>query len=374
MFDRDEQETSQIIETGLEAILSGRETLEQVIAEYPDQAEILRPELESALWLVNRQTEIAPRPGFVAASRKRVVDQIRQESKGRATKRAFFGLALPRLPSFQWVAVVLLLVVLLSGTGGLIGLSQAAMPGDGLYGVKRFSEQVAYTVTINDVQRVELSAQFADRRLQEVEELMAKGDFASAKPILAAYDQQLNQSVALLQEIDNSQAHEKREAAMSLKEDLDKHAGRLAALQAAAVQASAPTDVRASLQEAMNVTADNKNAADEVLKRTPDTTATPSPSPTGTITPTVGNTPTPLVNPTEAPPALVESPQPTLSDTDLTSTPSPTGTPTNEEKLTKTPKPTNENRPPKVDPGAPAKDQPPKEKPPKEHTPPGKDK
>ena len=110
MFDRDEQEISQIVERGLEAIQSGQATLEQVLAQRPEQAEVIRAELEAALWLVARREEVAPRVGYVAASRRRVVERIQAEASSHGTRRALFGFAWPQQIAFQWVVTVVVLM------------------------------------------------------------------------------------------------------------------------------------------------------------------------------------------------------------------------------------------------------------------------
>lgn len=148
MFDRDEQEISQILETGLEAVRTGKTTLDHFTAEYPGQATTIRPEIEAALWLASYQEHLAPRPGFVAASRKRVVERITQEARNEGTKHAFFGFAWPKRIAYQWAVAIILVVFILSGTGGAVSFAQGALPGDGLYGLKRITEDLTIAMTL----------------------------------------------------------------------------------------------------------------------------------------------------------------------------------------------------------------------------------
>ncbi len=353
MFDRDEQEISQIIENGLEAILGGSATLEGVVALHPEQAEVIRPELEGALWLVSQRQEVEARPGFVTASRKRVVERIKAEARSQGTKHSLFGFAWPQRVAYQWVAVAAVVLVLLLGTGGLVTVSQASLPGDGLYAVKRISEQVSYAVTVSEVGRAQLSTQFAERRMNEVETLVSRGNYTAAESALDSYEQQVNLTLSLLDKVSNSLTREKLGLAIAFKDNLVRNAGRLASLLS-----SAPTDMRADLQAARELTTMGAAAADDVIRELPPVDVTGTPTPTGTL---IGSeTPEPEATDTLAP---SETPDPDLDNPVVTETPGvpsetvipgipvntaepklkPTDTPTPKPK--NTPRPTNPNRP-----------------------------
>src|SRR5512133_1662498 len=137
-----------------------------------DQAEAIRPELEAATWLFSREEQVKPRPGFVTASRKRVVDRIQREASEGSAKHAFFGFTWPKQLAFRWMAVVMIVVMLLSSTGGLVSASQGTLPDDGLYAIKRLSEEVTYNLTFSSVERVKYSAKLADRRIDELAALI----------------------------------------------------------------------------------------------------------------------------------------------------------------------------------------------------------
>lgn len=357
MFDRDEQELSQIIETGVKTVRSGKATLEQFLAQYPDQADEIRPEIAAALWLIASQREVETRPGFVASSRKRVLDRIKTEARDQGARRSFFGIIWPRQIALQWVVAAVFLVVVLTGAGGVVTFSQAALPGDGLYAVKRISEQVAYTVTLNDVQRVQLSAQYSDRRLSEVENLMAKGSYQKAGVALQEFKQQLNQTIALLQHVNNAQAMPKLTTAVALRDQLDKQSSRLNTLT---LMAGAPPDLRINLQDALGAASLGSAAATDVIKDIPEATLTMFPTFTGTElvietpTPVPSDTPEPSIEPSIEPtdetvedtPADTTSDDPTVTDEDdSTDTPTigPDGSPVPARKATNTPKPPRVN-------------------------------
>ncbi len=295
MFDRDEQEISQIIENGLEAILSGGATLESVVAQHPEQAEIIRPELEGALWLVSQRQEVEPRPGFVKASRRRVVERIKAEAKSQGAKHAFLGFAWPQRPAFQWVVGAAVILFLLLGAGGMLTISQNALPGDGLYTVKRFSEQVSYSVTLNEVQKVQLSAQFAERRITEVETLLDRKDYPSVTATLSEYEKQVNQTVELLKGISSYNTEQKLGAAFALRADLVDNTERIENLLV-----SAPAIVRAELEQARDLTKFNAVVTNSVIDDLPPITGTTA-EPFGTPTPSIVVYPSDTVVPSGTP-------------------------------------------------------------------------
>ena len=80
------EELEQIFETCLAQIQTGHETIDSALARYPEEAEALRPRLEAALWMDERKGSLDPRPGFVSASRSRLVSQIKQDMAAQAAE------------------------------------------------------------------------------------------------------------------------------------------------------------------------------------------------------------------------------------------------------------------------------------------------
>ncbi len=164
MFEKNEQEVSQIIEENLEELLSRKISIEEVLRQHPRHAADLRRELEPAIWLASHRECVQPRPGFIPASRKRVAERVKEEAFSREGKRPGLALARPsRRLAFQIVAVFLIAALLLGGVSGAVSAAQNALPGEQWYGVKRFGESVAFHLAINDVRRVELEMQLVGR-------------------------------------------------------------------------------------------------------------------------------------------------------------------------------------------------------------------
>lgn len=356
MFEKDDQEISQIIERALEAVLSGEVTLDEFVAQHPEHAAAIRAELDMALLVNSYSEQVKPRPGFIPASRKRLLTRISQEASTRGAKRSLFGLIWPRRLVYQLSAALLVLIILLSGTGGMVGLSQSALPGDGLYPIKRTSEQVAYSFTFRDVDRVSVSAAYAERRLDEAEALIEKEDYEDIASTIQVFEQQVDQTVTLFENVSDSKAKEKITLADSIKKEFNTHAEVLDKLQS-----SAPEEVRGSLKHAETTAMLGAMSVEEETRNIVDPTATPQPTVTTTPTdlpePTVTNTPPP---PT-ATPVVEETQQEKTTEEEPTDDPS-------DGRITKTPRPTNENRPEKPTPKEPPEQKPPKPEPKPERT------
>lgn len=333
MLDRDEQEISQIISEGLDAILSGEKTLEEVLAAHPEQAEVIRSELEAASWLTSQQAEVSPRPGFVAASRQRVVERIRQEASSQNVKHSFFGMVWPQRLVYHWWVALSVLLIVFSGLGSVVSFSQNSLPGDELYQVKRAYEQVAISVAPGEAQRATLAAQFSRRRLDEAKQLINKGDYSAARFSLVEFEQSVNQAITHLQQVSDGQLNEKQSVAVSLQQDLSDSAEQLAQLAP-----SVPSEIIGVVVHARDTSISGvvmaSRVIDEVNEKKPTAvTATLSSGDPGSVVPPVVIptliVPTNTWYPTSAPTVFL-NPAPTATqvpaDT-VTAIPPPANTP-----------------------------------------------
>lgn len=75
-----QDEFGRTLQLCLELIESGRETVDSLLSRYPSTGETLRPPLEAAAWLYNHNHLLNPHPGFVDASRRRLVHHVCQGS------------------------------------------------------------------------------------------------------------------------------------------------------------------------------------------------------------------------------------------------------------------------------------------------------
>ena len=77
-----QDELARILQLCLEVIESGQETVDSLLSRYPELWDTLRPPLEAAAWLYNHTHLLNPRPGFVDASRQRLVYHLYHERAG----------------------------------------------------------------------------------------------------------------------------------------------------------------------------------------------------------------------------------------------------------------------------------------------------
>jgi len=106
----------------------------------------------------------------------------------------------------QLIAALALVATLLGGTGvATVVASQDSLPGELLYPVKIWSEDVQLDLTADADQRIDLSMDFTDRRLEEIQQLLASG-ITLDESILSMLEGQLDQTLTYLSETPNSEA------------------------------------------------------------------------------------------------------------------------------------------------------------------------
>ena len=78
------KEFNEALQSGLDLIRSGGETIDSVVARYPEFAEDLRAQLEVAMWLSSSRAILNPSPEFVSTSKRRLITKIKQEQQTTA--------------------------------------------------------------------------------------------------------------------------------------------------------------------------------------------------------------------------------------------------------------------------------------------------
>lgn len=151
-------ELERALDDCLQRLGSGKASLAQCLARYPEYAAELRPMLEAGLEL-KRGKQLRPSGAVRNRARAKLMAHI--EAHPRQSRRIQI---VPRL-AFAFIAMVLALFLV--GTG----VAQAAMPGDPLYGLKLTSEQ-AWRAAAPDPVSVDLF--LASRRADELVALAGK--------------------------------------------------------------------------------------------------------------------------------------------------------------------------------------------------------
>jgi hypothetical protein len=112
------------------------------------------------------------------------------ETKPARTRvhRGFFPSLRP-----AWVALAAIVAVIVAG-GGTVYAAGSALPDSPLYSIKLATESVRLFFTPSDIGKVELYAQFADERVEEIVKMAEKGEAELAQ---AATDRLNEQLVAM---------------------------------------------------------------------------------------------------------------------------------------------------------------------------------
>ena len=329
--------------------LEGGQGLAEVLARYPEHAAELEPLLEAAVWFGGQAAAVAPRPGFVAASRARLVQQVAAPpaASGSWLAMAWRGLGSSWRIALQLGVVFVMLACLVLGSSGVAFASQNALPGDALYPVKLGLEQVELLVTLDPEEDLRLHLQFSQLRIAEMQRLLALGRYEDLAIATANYRYHVDQALALLEML----AAQNPAQAQSLAQEVEVvltaqalHLGVLANI--------APEAARAELEAARQAAQDGAQQAQAIgegveiplptdatgVGELPQATETPTTPPTATVASFAMSTDTPTPEPSLTPtPTLARTPTPTPT---RTPTSAPVRTATATAKASKTTAPT----------------------------------
>ncbi|MBN1993507.1 MAG: hypothetical protein JW953_12475 [Anaerolineae bacterium] len=156
-------------------------SIEDILAEVPDYADELRPLLYAATVLADPNPKLVPEERK-SALRAMYMQQIATLPSLSAPTfwektQAIFRIMQRRLTPtavLNDLATIIITVLLTLVMAALIVnyLATDAIPGDFLYGAKRFSETVQLSFAPNEGRQTELREKFNQRRLQEIEQLI----------------------------------------------------------------------------------------------------------------------------------------------------------------------------------------------------------
>lgn len=157
---------NEILNECLEAMAKGQ-SIEACLEKHPDQADALRPLLETALW-ARQALAIRPRPDFREKARLQFRAAVRNSLAAKEPRRFHlrFGMA---------GAVSLVLVVLISGIS-TVAVAGNSMPDEPLYPVKLISEQTRVALAPSPIKKAVVHVRLADSRVDEIVHVAIKGE------------------------------------------------------------------------------------------------------------------------------------------------------------------------------------------------------
>ena len=312
--------------------------VEDCLARHPEHAEDLRALLNLA-FAVKRVPTPRPDPAAVDANRRRMIDTLRQQgarrhrrapfASGRAQGPSSGPQAWPIMRTVLVLAGVILLVSL--GAGVLHTFAADSLPGQALYPVKRFSEDVRLSLTLNPAARQELQAGYEVERQREVWRVLDAGGQAvlEFRGELTEIGDGYFLVAGLRVIVDNNTLVEGRLTAGAIVavRALSTADGSLRALT---VRLEAdPVLLTAVVTATPTPTPSSTPTATPAPSATPSTTPVPSPTPSTTPVPsaTPAATASPLPTATATPTQTAEPESTDLPDEDETEEPEPTGLP-----------------------------------------------
>ncbi|MGB9674035.1 MAG: DUF5667 domain-containing protein [Anaerolineales bacterium] len=184
----------------LDKIAQQNLSIDEVLQQYAQDAQELRPLLEAALWLEARQHLFDLAPERITIQKERLLRQIERElPKSKALPLHRVGLFRQKVV-IQFIALILIIVLLLSGIGGGVAFAaQSSLPGEVFYPIKTRLEDIRLATASDSLQRSQLLLEFSRIRLQESEQLIQLGRVDKVQISLGLYQQELER---LIQEMD----------------------------------------------------------------------------------------------------------------------------------------------------------------------------
>ena len=241
-------------------------SVEAALDRYPEYSDAMRIDLEAARWLHAHQQNLGPRPGFVPASRRRLLERIEAVGPVTPANRLRWAFASTRLPSTwrrydpRMALVYLLLVSLLLCAGRLSAASPRWMPGDIGYPVKTAMEAVTVLVTPTARGDAQLHIQFAHRRLLEAQALVLEGRYEYLPATVADFSRQVDQAVLSVHRI----ARQDRVQAYRLALDLERVLSQQTAM-VVLLSGFTPEYARSDFQQVLTIARSGLSEVQKVL-------------------------------------------------------------------------------------------------------------
>ena len=211
-------------------------------------------------------------------------DEFRSELRARLMREAVTALA-PRPRGTAWtflrpaMGVGMAAVLLVAGAGTA---AAGSLPGDAAFPLKKAFEEIQITLAFDDVQRVELLSQIADRRLADLEKIADRADESKAPTASEEFAAAVARFRAAVDAIQRAAPADKSNRVQELVDAArDKHEAVLDEVQQKLDSKSANDAIeRAKDDEEKDTESENKdkNKSDRDLHRTARPTRTPSPT------------------------------------------------------------------------------------------------
>lgn len=191
---------AQIIGECLDVVQSRRKSKEECLREYPALKKDL---IEAFLVLDKLQPVLSPLRSSLEARKAKVIllnklpDRDFVVTKNRKFRYKWQNIK--RRFAMSWVIIITTVLSLLSGAGAVYA-SNDALPGDFLFPVKTWVEDIQLSLSPDEVDAV-LNLKFADRRLEEFLDLIGEGRYEDMESAVHGYQNHTRLMTELLAQI-----------------------------------------------------------------------------------------------------------------------------------------------------------------------------
>jgi len=149
--------------------------------------------------------------------------------------------------AFTAIAVIIIVFVFLSSGSALTVLAaQSALPGDALYPVKTTLEQTRLSLAQGGANRAQLQLEFAERRLGEIEGLIAEGRYNNISAATLEFETYIKNAIAELDTLSRADPARAASLMLQISETLSRYAVTLGSMLS-----SVPEPVKAEMQHAI---------------------------------------------------------------------------------------------------------------------------
>jgi hypothetical protein len=190
---------NQVLQNCLERLLEGGSRLDGVISDYPQFANRLRIDLETASRMQLQSSAFDPRRGFIKSNRDHLLGRLNQQTK---IVEIIPQIALGRRGYFTHLALAVLIVMVIVLTGGSVVFTAGdSLPGDPLYQIRNAAETLQLVLTPNEVKDAELHLQFSQDYLVACAVLVSQGRQEDASYALRIYERHIAGTGRILLEL-----------------------------------------------------------------------------------------------------------------------------------------------------------------------------
>jgi len=214
-----ERMLDRIINAYFPAISKGGETLESILAKYPQYAGELRPRFEAALWLQQAKLVINPRSGYIISSRKYLEAQIESLRPISFWQRLFSRYS-PQRWVFNITAPIIVFLLLALVLNSAVLTARLSIPGDPLYSTKLVIEDFQLALTFNQMDKTDLYIQRYRERALEFIELVMEGDYEYLPSAATRMETEIIASLYSLQDLSVNHQSFEQSLVVNLKETL----------------------------------------------------------------------------------------------------------------------------------------------------------